>query len=600
MARIQKAKAKAKRTPERHNEAPAAALPVPPPPQPDGAPLVSVIITTWGDDPEPAIRGILGQNLTNTQIIVTHGGEGIAAERAAAYAARHPRLVMAVQPERQGLGAALDCALDRATGQYVTFLESHWTLAIGCLEEFSGLLSRQATDLCKYHYTPQDPMLFPLNVDAVSGCLMRRGGAQLPFLGQWRSAFYARALLEAQRACLQEELVWGAELLLHAQAVLACRRPSFCGGGVCYPAGPGQAPDAQRLQPAQVRAALQVLIRLEQLFLKSLPRSDAELQLLAFLQLFEQLENVAGRALDPGDARRCRASLREMLQRCPQREEATRRLGGFHSLMPDAGRGAPPRRMAGTGIRLPHVQIQRPLFRHSGALGDVIYALPALAALTARCGSQGAVLCLNAGPGARLSAGGVRALLPLLQRQPYIHEVRLWQGERPDFDLDAFRGFAVSGRGDIMRWYQYALPVAYDTSQPWLSGVEPDAASAGALVIARALRRQTPGLDYGFLRRYAHVLFIGIEREYAEMQALIPQLVWRQTADFLDMARVIAAARLFIGSQSSPFAVAEALKVPRLLELPLAEPVATPAGARGAVFCVQECFEQLVEDFWGG
>lgn len=563
-------------------------------------PLVSIIIPALNADPGPAILNVLGQSFASTQIIVVHSGAGPAAHSAMTYAARHPGWVVGVQSQRTGLYAALNCALEQATGQFVTFMKGHWALANGCLQEFANLLrERQDTDLCKYLFSQRDPLMFPLTLGQIDALMMRRPGTRLLFLDQWRCAFYARSLLTERGLSFREDLVWGGEQLFHAQAVLACRSQAICGGCVCYPSAPMQDGDPQRLNAMQVRSLVQSMMQVGNMLSGSGAAGNDQETLLSWLQICEQLEITARRAPGPEDARRCRSCISELLQTCPCREAVAARLPGFSSIAPDGGGNARPPGSSVQVPRFPAAPLEHPLFRHSGSLGDVIYSLPALAALTARFGRGGAVLCLRAGGPGYLSEGGVRALRPLLQAQPYIHEVRLWQGERPDFDLDSFRAFPVTGRGDIMHWYQYALPIAYDTSQPWLSGVEPAEDAKGALVISRALRRQATGIDYAFLRRYDRVLFIGLEHEYAEMRASIPHIQWYRTSDFMEVARVIAAARLCICSQSSPCAVAEGLKVPRLMEMPLSEPVAIPSGPRGALFCLQGCFEQLVADFWG-
>lgn len=48
---------------------------------------------------------------------------------------------------------------------------------------------------------------------------------------------------------------------------------------------------------------------------------------------------------------------------------------------------------------------------------------------------------------------------------------------------------------------------------------------------------------------------------------MIPKLEYIPVEDFMHMANIIAGCRFFIGNQSFPFAIAEALKVKRLLEV---------------------------------
>ncbi len=67
-----------------------------------------------------------------------------------------------------------------------------------------------------------------------------------------------------------------------------------------------------------------------------------------------------------------------------------------------------------------------------------------------------------------------------------------------------------------------------------------------------------------------------------------------QVSDFLQLAQLIAGSRLFIGNQSLPFAIAEALKVNRLLEVYYKAPNVAVSGRNGYDFCFQQQFEYLV------
>ena len=79
------------------------------------------------------------------------------------------------------------------------------------------------------------------------------------------------------------------------------------------------------------------------------------------------------------------------------------------------------------------------------------------------------------------------------------------------------------------------------------------------------------------------------------MKKMVPQIRHRPVKDFLEMASVIAGAKLFIGNQSFPFSLAEALKVNRLLEVHFQCPNVTVYGDKGFDFCFQPQFEELVK-----
>ena len=57
----------------------------------------------------------------------------------------------------------------------------------------------------------------------------------------------------------------------------------------------------------------------------------------------------------------------------------------------------------------------------------------------------------------------------------------------------------------------------------------------------------------------------------------------RKYADFLEMAQLIQQARIFIGNQSLAAAIAEGLKAPRIIDLPIEPCNAFPIGPKGYV-----------------
>jgi hypothetical protein len=79
------------------------------------------------------------------------------------------------------------------------------------------------------------------------------------------------------------------------------------------------------------------------------------------------------------------------------------------------------------------------------------------------------------------------------------------------------------------------------------------------------------------------------------MKKSIPHLKYRGVNDFLEFARIIAGCKFFIGNQSFPYAVAEALKVNRALEVCFECPNVIPEGPNGYDFCYQPQFEKIVK-----
>lgn len=261
-------------------------------------------------------------------------------------------------------------------------------------------------------------------------------------------------------------------------------------------------------------------------------------------------------------------------------------------------------------VREGKFQMQHPtgpgphVFKHSGNAGDIIYSLPAIRALAGPVGAdlrfklnvplRDKTLVNHPLGGVMLNEKMLAMLAPLLQRQPYIRSVEAYQNGRIDVDLDVFRDSPLMlDRLGISRWYFYFTGVAPDLTQPWLE-VEPDLRFSESIVLARSHRYRNPTLNYRFLRRYPQVTFVGIEAEYLDMRRELPSLQWEPVEDFVQLAAIIAGSRLFIGNQSMPFALAEALKVPRILECNPFTPNVVPTGANGYDVLFQPQFEQLV------
>lgn len=248
----------------------------------------------------------------------------------------------------------------------------------------------------------------------------------------------------------------------------------------------------------------------------------------------------------------------------------------------------------------------RPIhFKHSGNCGDIIYSIPTMKAIAEK---EKIFLHLHIDQPASYSKhvrhplGNVMLnrkmadmLTPLLASQPHFERCDIHSTQPVDVDLDKIREYPLLlDRGNIARWYFLVFPVNYDLNLPWLQ-VPPDASVKESIVIARSNRYRAPGVQYKFLRKYPDIQFIGLPEEYEDMRSMIPNIKYRPVDDFHEMASIIAGARLFIGNQSFPFSLAEALKANRLLELHFECPNVTVYGSNGYDFCFQPQFEKLVQ-----
>jgi len=244
---------------------------------------------------------------------------------------------------------------------------------------------------------------------------------------------------------------------------------------------------------------------------------------------------------------------------------------------------------------------------HNGNAGDIIYSMPLLKKLheiTAK--PVNLILKINEpltiGNGYEHPLGTVMlnremidGLSPLITAQHYINRVEVFEGHKIHLDLTLFRkaGFALD-KGSIARWNFFTTGITASFNDEWLK-VKPNKAFENHIVLARSSRYNNALIDYSFLSKYEHLVFVGVKTEYEAMLKVIPGLQWKEVADFLELAEIIAGCKLFIGNQSFPYALAEGLKVKRLLEVFYQIPNVMPEGEGGYDFCFQKHLEWLVK-----
>jgi hypothetical protein len=243
---------------------------------------------------------------------------------------------------------------------------------------------------------------------------------------------------------------------------------------------------------------------------------------------------------------------------------------------------------------------------HSGNAGDIIYALPTIEAirkftnvrieLYLRLGQPLILSGYNSHPlgNVMLNQKMAEMLIELLRPQPYIDHIEIHTDQLIDIDLDYFRAGGIPlDKGNIARWCSYLTGVNPVLWKSWLT-VEPDKSYANTIVMARSERYRNYTVNYKFMNKYPDIAFIGVESEYNDIKKTLPHIRWVQVNDFMEMARIIAGAKFFMGNQSFPYSIAEGLKVPRILETSFEVINVVPEGNDGYDFFFQEHLESLV------
>jgi hypothetical protein len=242
-------------------------------------------------------------------------------------------------------------------------------------------------------------------------------------------------------------------------------------------------------------------------------------------------------------------------------------------------------------------------FVHSGNSGDIIYALPAIFALS-KNGKASLQLKINQKGiydgfhplgNVMLNQKMVDMLKPLIEYQPQIAQCAVYSDDAIDYDLDVFRNYPMMlDRGNIARWYFNVFGISYPLHKPWLTAPK-DEKWSNTIVVARSHRYRSPGIDYSILNNYPNKVFVGIKPEYEDMQQALPDIAFAEVNNFLELATIINSCKLFIGNQSFPFSIAEALKVNRLLEVFYECPNVVVEGEGANDFMYQPQFETQVK-----
>lgn len=217
--------------------------------------------------------------------------------------------------------------------------------------------------------------------------------------------------------------------------------------------------------------------------------------------------------------------------------------------------------------------IDKPMiFHHSGDAGDVIYSLPIMKSL------GGGVLflspdCRYGGPfksrwsTSRGNPEWANNVGRLCNTQPYVWNT-IYTTSTPhstDIDFNRFRKCYTSNSYD--RWtslfalHQKEFGLDLPENEPWLTIQDPVIIPDRPIVVNRTERYRNPEFPWMQLveRHWKQMVFVGTPLEYDVFNCLCvpPQVVpYHPTDSLLDVARVIAGSKVFIGNQSCPMAIA--------------------------------------------
>lgn len=208
-------------------------------------------------------------------------------------------------------------------------------------------------------------------------------------------------------------------------------------------------------------------------------------------------------------------------------------------------------------------------FSSAGDLGDVVVALASI-----HHGGHKATLLLRDSGGTKGITNKIDFLKPLLMAQPYIEDVRIFDGEKIDWAAEGFRGGWVKNDQSLaMNHAEHAkhsgiISSLPDLSQRWLFDIEPDKRFASKVVINRSPRYNNPYFPWRkVVELYGErLLFIGLKHEYEAFCNSFGHVDYHPVSSLLEAAQIIAGSALFIGNQSVCMTIAEGVKHSRIQE----------------------------------
>lgn len=247
-------------------------------------------------------------------------------------------------------------------------------------------------------------------------------------------------------------------------------------------------------------------------------------------------------------------------------------------------------------------------FLHYGHLGDIVNSLPVLKEL-----SKNKIIHLYIQKDKKipkhvlskdhpfgevyLTENSIQKILPLLREQKFIKKAEIHDGQKIDIDLNFFRELPINFNIDSVRWYFQLTGCFPDLSKSYLDAPN-HPKFKNYIVIMRSLRRQNKFINYSFLSSYKNKVFVGLKNEFEDLKDKIDNLEYYDSENFLELASIIKNSKIFIGNLSFGYAMAEALKVPRLLESAPNFPLVYPNGEKAYDFYFQTHLEDFVRKLY--
>lgn len=218
-------------------------------------------------------------------------------------------------------------------------------------------------------------------------------------------------------------------------------------------------------------------------------------------------------------------------------------------------------------------------FKHSGDMGDIIYSLPSMKAL------GGGVLFLDplGGPSNKyikkqcpdgrtnLNKKSIDFMAPLLKSQSYISDVRYFNNENIDYDLDNFRDYLTrtERRSDnLVDCSLQSLGFNFDKCNDSWIDVSP--INIGKkIVIAYSPRRQGnyAWMKFNLKNIVKDSIFIGLEKEHEFFEWIYSiKIDYYKESSIMDLCSLIKGSELVISNSTFMLSLAIGMNHPNIIQ----------------------------------
>ena len=253
-------------------------------------------------------------------------------------------------------------------------------------------------------------------------------------------------------------------------------------------------------------------------------------------------------------------------------------------------------------------------FKHSANAGDLIYSLVGIRAACRKIGRKARILCrLNMVgsyyEGATHPLGNLmftedtfNMVLPLIETLDFVESIEIWKNQcEIHFNIDQIRDNCDAlgmPHTEIRQWMMMMFPeTAGCISEPWLPSRREPPAPIKYIAVNLTQRYRNPSINYRFLDDVGvPIMFLGVGSEHDIFIKECRKAQYLKTKNYAEVAGVIGGSKLFIGNQSSCFAVAEGMGHPRLLEVCKEATNVIPCTPNGIPFVDQKALEYLVNE----